>query len=52
MVILEGNIVLKCVRIAHKLVKNPDGQLQQTLSGLSLVCSSLMHLAKGQQVFT
>lgn len=51
MMILEGNIILKSVRIAHKLVKNPDGQLQQTLNGLSLVGSSVKYLAKDQQLF-
>lgn len=37
MMILEGNVILKSVRIFHKLVKKPDGQLQQTPQGLSLV---------------
>lgn len=44
MMILEGNIILKSVRIAHKLVRKPDGQLQQNLKGLSLVCSSVNYL--------
>lgn len=44
MMILEGNVILKSVKIAHKLIKKPDGQLQETLKGLSLVCSSVNYL--------